>query len=53
MASGDEDVRLLMMILGVGYYSALLVKSEIRSVDRFSDWFRPPQSQAGIGGMDP
>jgi transposase len=37
MASGDEDVKLLMTIPGIGYYSALLVKSEIGSIDRFPD----------------
>jgi transposase len=37
VASGDEDVRLLMTIPGIGYYSALLVKSEIGTVDRFPD----------------
>jgi transposase len=37
MAPEDEDVRLLMTIPGVGYYSALLVKSEIGTVDRFPD----------------
>jgi transposase len=37
MAPEDEDVRLLMTIPGVGYYSALLVKSEIGTIDRFPD----------------
>ena len=37
LASGDEDVKLLMTIPGIGYYSALLVKSEIGTVDRFPD----------------
>jgi len=33
----DEDVKLLMTVPGVGYYTALLVKSEIGHIDRFSD----------------
>jgi len=33
----DEDVKLLMTIPGVGYYTALLVKSEIGDINRFSD----------------
>jgi len=33
----DEDVKLLMTILGVGYYTALLVRSEIEDINRFSD----------------
>jgi transposase len=37
MAPLDEDARLLMTIPGVGYYSALLIKSEIGSIDRFPD----------------
>jgi transposase len=37
MAMVDEDVKLLMTILGVGYYTALLVKSEIGDINRFSD----------------
>ena len=35
MAAGDEDVRLLMTIPGVGYYTALLVKAEVGDVGRF------------------
>jgi len=35
LAEEDEDVKLLMTIPGIGYYSALLVKSEIGNVDRF------------------
>jgi transposase len=35
-AGKDEDVQLLMTIPGVGYYVALLVKSEIGDVRRFS-----------------
>ena len=34
-AEEDENVRLLMTIPGIGYYSALLVKSEIGDVGRF------------------
>ena len=34
-ASDDEDVRLLTTIPGIGYYSALLIKSEIGEIDRF------------------
>ena len=37
IAPQDEDVRLLMTIPGVEYYSALLVKSEIGDISRFSD----------------
>jgi transposase len=37
MAPQDEDVRLLMTIPGIGYYSALLIKSEIGSISRFPD----------------
>jgi len=37
MAPRDEDVKLLMTIPGIGYYSALLIKSEIGSIDRFPD----------------
>jgi transposase len=37
LAPQDPDVRLLMTIPGVGYYSALLVKSEIGEISRFSD----------------
>jgi transposase len=36
LAEEDEDVKLLMTIPGIGYYSALLVKSEIGDVNRFS-----------------
>jgi len=31
----DEEARLLMTIPGVGYYSALLIKSEIGDINRF------------------
>jgi len=37
LAPEDNDVKLLMTIPGVGYYSALLVKSEIGDISRFSD----------------
>ena len=37
IAPEDEDVRLLMTIPGLGYYSALLVKSEIGDISRFPD----------------
>jgi transposase len=37
MAPEDEDVRLLMTIPGIGYYSALLIKSEVGEIDRFPD----------------
>ena len=35
IAAGDEDVRLLTSIPGVGYYIALLVKAEIGDISRF------------------
>jgi transposase len=35
IAEDDEDVKLLMTIPGIGYYSALLVKSEIGDINRF------------------
>jgi transposase len=35
IAEGDEDVKLLMTIPGIGYYSAVLIKSEIGDVNRF------------------
>ena len=34
-AEVDEDVGLLMTVPGIGYYSALLVKSEIGDIGRF------------------
>ena len=37
MAGEDEEVTLLMTIPGVGYYTALLVKSEVGDINRFSD----------------
>lgn len=35
VARNDEDVKLLMTVPGVGYYSALFVMSEIGDVNRF------------------
>jgi transposase len=35
LAEEDEDVKLLMTVPGVGYYSALLVKSEVGDINRF------------------
>ena len=35
LAMEDEDVKLLMTVPGIGYYSAFLVKSEIGDVNRF------------------
>jgi transposase len=37
LAENDDDIRLLMTIPGVGYYTALLVKSEIGDINRFSN----------------
>jgi transposase len=37
MAPQDDEMRLLMTIPGVGYYSALLIKSEIGDISRFPD----------------
>jgi transposase len=37
LAEDDEDVKVLMTIPGVGYYTTLLVKSEIGDIDRFRD----------------
>ena len=34
-AKDDEDVRLLITIPGVGYYGALLIRSEIGEINRF------------------
>jgi transposase len=36
MAKDDEDVKLLMTIPGVGYYTALLIKAEVGDVSMFS-----------------
>ena len=35
LAGKDEEVKLLMTVPGIGYYSALLVKSEIGDINRF------------------
>jgi transposase len=35
IAQDDEDVKLLMTIPGIGYYSAVLMKSEIGEINRF------------------
>lgn len=35
LAREDEEAKLLMTIPGVGYYSALLIKSEIGDINRF------------------
>ena len=35
IAEDDEEVKLLMTIPGIGYYSAVLMKSEIGNIDRF------------------
>jgi transposase len=37
-ASFDGDVRLLLSLKGINVYSALLIKSEIGSIERFSDY---------------
>jgi transposase len=37
-ACEDEDVRLLLSLTGVDVYTALLMKSEIGSIDRFPDY---------------
>ena len=37
-ASFDSDVRLLLSLKGINVYSALLIKSEIGSIERFSDY---------------
>jgi transposase len=47
MAPQDEDVRLLMTIPSIGYYSALLIKSEIGRIDKFPDGEKPC-SYAGL-----
>ncbi|MGQ9468625.1 MAG: transposase [Nitrososphaerales archaeon] len=35
LAGDDEDVRLLMIVPGIGYYTALLVRAEIGNINRF------------------
>ena len=37
LSGGDEEVKLLMTVPGVGYYTALLVKAEVGEVSRFGD----------------
>ena len=37
-ASHDDDVRLLLSLTGVDIYTALLIKSEVGSIDRFSNY---------------
>jgi transposase len=37
LAQEDEMARLLMTVPGIGYYSALLIVSEIGDIDRFPD----------------
>ena len=37
LAKEDEMASLLMTIPGIGYYSALLIVSEIGDIDRFPD----------------
>jgi len=37
-ASFDGDVRLLLSLKGINVYSALLIKSEIGKIERFSDY---------------
>ena len=39
-ACEDEDVKLLLSMTGVDIYTALLIKSEIGSIDRFPDYKR-------------
>ena len=46
-ASVDGDVRLLLSLKGVNVYSALLIRSEIGRIERFSD-YRKLVSWAGL-----
>ena len=46
-AEGDEDVGLLMTVPGIGYYSALLIKSEVGDIGRFP-FAEKPCSYAGL-----
>ena len=39
-ASQDEDVRLLLSMTGIDVYTALLIKSEVGPIGRFSDYKR-------------
>jgi transposase len=36
-SGGDDEVKLLMTVPGIGYYTALLVKAEVGEVRRFGD----------------
>jgi transposase len=49
IAAGDEDVRMLTSIPGVGYYIALLVKAEVGDISRF--W--SGDHLAGYSGLVP
>ena len=49
IAAGDEDIRLLMTIPGIGYYIALLVKAEVGDVSRF----RTGNQLASYAGIAP
>jgi len=37
-ASQDEDVRLLLSMTGIDVYTALLIRGEIESIERFADY---------------
>jgi transposase len=37
LSGGDEEVKLLMTVPGIGYYTALLVKAEVGEIRRFGD----------------
>ena len=37
-ASHDEDVKLLLSMTGIDIYTALLIRSEIGSINRFPDY---------------
>jgi transposase len=39
-SSQDEDVKLLLSMTGIDVYTALLIRSEIGSIDRFPDYKR-------------
>ena len=49
-ASFDSDVRLLLSLKGINVYSALLIKSEIGTIERFSD-YKKLVSWAGFGAV--
>ncbi|MBV9176513.1 MAG: transposase [Nitrososphaeraceae archaeon] len=40
LAQEDEMAKLLMTVLGIGYYSALLIVSEVGDINRFPDSYR-------------